>query len=514
MIGCSGDPEGKRNAGAVPDDMDPQGGSGSHSASSAGNAGGSSGTLASGDEDGDGVTNGQDNCIELANPDQQDRDGDGVGDACDNCAIVANSAQEEVVCKAGMIGEDDSDGDRVKDAEDNCALLANYDQTNSDGDLFGDACDNCPAVANDDQGNVDGDLLGDECDEDLSNEELCAEGSSRAEPLKPNLYFLFDTSGSMESKDYQNLGAAVTGAARGEDGIEGTADDLVNDFNVGVGTYPSALGGVCIFEPRTALTLKEGNSSRSLISVVPKSGTGGTPTAAALSGTFDRQLFVLPGELPSTRPAAIVLMTDGSPNDCGGQAGTVQQAARFAAIGVPVYVIAYDITGDELRQATEVARAGSVDRTKPQAPLEASDAAGIEAAFAAIRTEITSCTFPFKTGANANFERLDVLLHVGTSTTELGEGSNGYELGIDTKTVTLTGTACAKFQQNVGNASVELRVACKAQCVPTKEICDFRDNDCDGDADEGCSATPPEVCNGVDDDADGKVDEGCPTVVL
>jgi hypothetical protein len=42
------------------------------------------------DLDGDGVTNGADNCPDLANAAQADGDGDGVGDSCDNCVTLAN----------------------------------------------------------------------------------------------------------------------------------------------------------------------------------------------------------------------------------------------------------------------------------------------------------------------------------------------------------------------------------------------------------------------------------------
>lgn len=68
-----------------------------------------------------------------------------------------------------------------------------------------------------------------------------------------------------------------------------------------------------------------------------------------------------------------------------------------------------------------------------------------------------------------------------------------------------------------------------ASCTPTNEVCDGRDNDCDGLVDEGCpgstapdagtpdagtpdaGAPPPaETCgDGLDNDGDGYIDEGC-----
>lgn len=45
------------------------------------------------DNDGDGVTNMQDNCVAMSNADQHDEDADSVGDVCDNCPHVANANQ-------------------------------------------------------------------------------------------------------------------------------------------------------------------------------------------------------------------------------------------------------------------------------------------------------------------------------------------------------------------------------------------------------------------------------------
>ena len=44
-----------------------------------------------GDDDGDGIPNGQDNCPAIPNPDQSDADGDGVGDVCDDSPVPSVS---------------------------------------------------------------------------------------------------------------------------------------------------------------------------------------------------------------------------------------------------------------------------------------------------------------------------------------------------------------------------------------------------------------------------------------
>jgi Zn-dependent metalloprotease len=79
------------------------------------------------DDDGDDILDVEDNCPDDYNPGQENIDpqNDEEGDACDP----------------------DVDGDGLSNDNDNCFLVANPDQANSDGDISGDACDPCPDVA-------------------------------------------------------------------------------------------------------------------------------------------------------------------------------------------------------------------------------------------------------------------------------------------------------------------------------------------------------------------------------
>lgn len=81
------------------------------------------------DIDGDGVSNGADNCVFVANKGQEDADKDSVGDVCDNAPQNQNRAQI------------DTDRDTVGDIVDNCKLKQNLDQKDQDKDGLGDACD-------------------------------------------------------------------------------------------------------------------------------------------------------------------------------------------------------------------------------------------------------------------------------------------------------------------------------------------------------------------------------------
>lgn len=200
------------------------------------------------DRDTDGIADHCDNCPARANVAQTDTDLDRVGDDCDNCRVVGNTPQTDV--NANAVGDacegaalTDLDGDGVG-ARDNCPDEENAAQVDGDRDGLGDACDNCDADANPFQQDADADGLGDHCDPDFllpSTEPVCAEGSSTAVSIRPNIFLILDISGSMAWEPGRDRAPSDPNDSRLailKSALDGIADTLTSRFNLGIGLFP------------------------------------------------------------------------------------------------------------------------------------------------------------------------------------------------------------------------------------------------------------------------------------
>lgn len=194
------------------------------------------------DNDDDGIFDSEDNCKDVANPDQADNDNDSIGDVCDpdddndtvldtsdNCPLAVNADQADNDNDSiGNICDNDDDNDDVADSADNCSFSANTDQSDRDSDGQGDVCDgdqdgdsfaneadNCPAVANADQADTDGDGQGDVCDLDDDNDGV-------ADDQPDNCPLLANT--DQQDMDSDNIGDFCDIDKDG-DGVENAGDN-------------------------------------------------------------------------------------------------------------------------------------------------------------------------------------------------------------------------------------------------------------------------------------------------
>jgi hypothetical protein len=155
------------------------------------------------DVDGDGITDGEDNCLQTSNPDQSDLDLDGEGDACEDDIDGDGLMNGDDDCPIGQTGwfsnsqsdhdgdgcldaaEDlDDDNDGINDTNDTCSkgpigwisdISNDQDQDgcediDSDSDGFVDQLDNCPSTSNPQQDDLDGDGIGNACENDTDGD--------------------------------------------------------------------------------------------------------------------------------------------------------------------------------------------------------------------------------------------------------------------------------------------------------------------------------------------------------
>ena len=200
-------------------------------------------TLLPTDADGDGVSDGSDNCPAASNTDQADHDGDGLGDACDADADADGVPNDADACPLGdadwasgastdadgdgcrdATEDADDDGDGVEDGIDNCPLSPNPGQEDADADGIGDACDSSTETDSDGDGLTDDQELAwgsdpfdaDSDDDGLSDPEEWDYGS---DPLDPDT----DNDGRGDSDDAATGG--ILDADMDDDGVPDGVDD-------------------------------------------------------------------------------------------------------------------------------------------------------------------------------------------------------------------------------------------------------------------------------------------------
>jgi hypothetical protein len=317
----------------------------------------------------------------------------------------------------------------------------------------------------------------------------CIKVVSGFQKMIPTVLVLVDRSGSMDKPFEAGLDRWTTVRRILTDPTSGLLKSLQDDVQFGLALYTSVnpVGGPStVFESGCPLMVEEPIALNNFDAIATKYGAtelipkrpgeqgnfthvGGTPTSeSVLKVTETLKAFA------STGPKAIILATDGDPDNCmdaaandgnpAGEAMSKQMSvdavkAAFTA-GIKTYVIG---VGDEASQAhlKDLAVSGQGGDATAQ-PYSGMTASQLEAAFKEVIGAERSCTFPLM---------VDIPIpafHIKTGNVQLGaqtltyEDPNGWTLTQDAVTkmqsVVLQGSACEAAKSS--NDDVNISFPC------------------------------------------------------
>src|SRR5882724_7598191 len=255
----------------------------------------------------------------------------------------------------------------------------------------------------------------------------CIRGSRGIGKIPIDLFITLDRSRSMDTVD---RGSTLS---RWE-AVAGAVDQFINSplsngIGAGIAFFPRttpdgrpfcATGDYAF--PVVPIGLLPGVAPSILKAISLQTRGSGTPTTPAIEGAH---LYARSEQVASRdHTAALVVVTDGAPRDCGSSvASTAAVAAAAVAASPPIRTYVLGV-GPNLNNLNAIAQAGG---TTQAYLVESSGEDALLAAFEAIRTSALSCEYVIPPGGPlTNADVLSVTTRAGTdgATTQLSQVAN------------------------------------------------------------------------------------------
>lgn len=322
----------------------------------------------------------------------------------------------------------------------------------------------------------------------LDPNNACTGTSVEGERVPVDLYFMVDTTGSMNCPVPDSVDnpctvdpgppyAATTRWVVESAALKSFMESKSNaGLGVGIGFFPAskdACNAATYQQPAVEIALLPGAASQLTAAVTAKKPAGNTPTVASLTGAVQHATTYAKAH-PGHR-VAVVYSTDGYPVSCGSD-NTIANAANVAKgafqgnPSIPVYVLAL---GNNLSSLNDIAVAGGTNQAF-LIDTSRDAAAQLSAALDAIRGHaVVGCTYeipPPPAGQQINYNLVNVRLTSGGKVTQVYQDpsascKDGWQYSADKTQINLCGDVCTQVKSDP-DVKLEVLFGCQTQVVP------------------------------------------------
>ncbi|HVZ33089.1 MAG TPA: vWA domain-containing protein, partial [Polyangiaceae bacterium] len=300
---------------------------------------------------------------------------------------------------------------------------------------------------------------------DAGDPEPCESHSENSTPTIPQMLIVLDRSGSMNANGNDQGTDRWGGSVQAVTQVTSAYDKRI-DF--GLMTFPAVVENPGLFDDtqctpgKVDVPIGPGTGSQIGSALGAMNADGRTPTAASLMAALDVLGQPQIGDGVVAAPRYVLLVTDGDPNCSGGNVRngvdatarqqTLAAITALAAAGVKTYVVGFQTAGTAFAQQLDMmAAAGDTGETTHHSVESGAD---LSTTFEQIAAQVVSCSQQLE---NPVDDPTYVLVTVNGTARAFGNSSDGWTLGTDSQTVTLTGAACDALQSG---AHVEVQVQC------------------------------------------------------